>query len=247
MLTNFLSSRRQGTSQRTIEFYQEKLSKAIGTKLTPQGINGFLASLKCGNGRKNYFVAIRALVNWLYHGSLDNPMDNVAMPRVARRILPSIKVEDIPLLLANCKCQRDKVVIQLLWTSGMRLSEVTQITSHSINWANYTIEVVAKGNREVRYAFRDKDNLIRGYFASNQTLGLNSNGIKTMLERLGKDTGIKCNAHSFRRGFAIQMVKEGLPTLVVKALGNWQSLDMVEHYTANLSFDEALEAYQRQG
>jgi len=40
------------------------------------------------------------------------------------------------------------------------------------------------------------------------------------------------------------MVKEGLSTLVVKALGNWQSLDMVEHYTANLSFDEVLEAYQ---
>jgi len=191
-------------------------------------------------------VAIRALVNWLYHGK-DNPMGNVAMPKTARKILPSIKEQDIPLLLANCKNQRDRVVIQLLWTSGMRLSEVTQVTSHNINWANYTIEVVAKGNREVRYAFRDKGDLIRDYFASNQTLGVNTNGIKTMLERLGKATQIKCNAHSFRRGFAIQMVKEGLSTLMIKALGNWQSLSMVEHYTANLSFDEALEAYNQKG
>ena len=100
------------------------MSKAIGIELGSRGINSFLASLTCGNGKKNYFVAIRALVNWLYAGKAKS-MDSVAMPKVARRILPSIKVEDIPKLLAKCKCQRDKVVIQLLWTSGMRLSEVT--------------------------------------------------------------------------------------------------------------------------
>jgi len=247
ILTSFILSRRQGTSQRTITFYQEKLSKAIGIELSAEGINSFLARLSCGNGKRNYYAAVRALVNWLYHtGWLkSNPMGNVAMPKVARKILPSIKVEDIPKLLAKCKCQRDKVVVQLLWTSGMRLSELTQVTNHNIDWSNQTIMVIAKGNKEVRYAFKDADGLIRDYFTDNQELKLNANGIKSLLKRLGVDSGIHCNPHSFRRGFAINCVKQGLPTIVVKALGNWDSLFMVERYTANLSFDEALKAYNQ--
>jgi site-specific recombinase XerD len=66
-----------------------------------------------------------------------------------------------------------------------------------------------------------------------------------MLKRLKAEIGIPCNAHSFRRGFCVHQVKSGLSTRVVQALGGWERIAMVEHYSKSLSFDDALESYYR--
>jgi site-specific recombinase XerD len=66
-----------------------------------------------------------------------------------------------------------------------------------------------------------------------------------MLKRLRKESGIPCNPHSFRRGFCVHQVKSGLSTRVVQALGGWESITMVERYSANLQFEDALRLYRR--
>ena len=66
-----------------------------------------------------------------------------------------------------------------------------------------------------------------------------------MLKRLKAETGIQCNAHSFRRGFCVHQVKSGLSTRVVQALGGWENLTMVEKYSKSLSFDDALSLYHQ--
>ena len=66
MLSDFLKSRRQGLSRNTMLFYQSCLGKAIGMELPAQGINSFLSSLSCGNGKFAYYRAIRAICIWLH-------------------------------------------------------------------------------------------------------------------------------------------------------------------------------------
>ncbi len=66
-----------------------------------------------------------------------------------------------------------------------------------------------------------------------------------MLQRLGKATGIRCNAHSFRRGFAVHNVKSGLSNKVIQSLGGWDTISMVENYSKSLGFDEALNLYRQ--
>jgi integrase len=58
-----------------------------------------------------------------------------------------------------------------------------------------------------------------------------------------KDYRLKCNPHGFRRGFAVHQVKSGLSNKVIQTLGGWESADMVSHYAASLTFDEALRLY----
>ena len=65
-----------------------------------------------------------------------------------------------------------------------------------------------------------------------------------MLKRLGKATGIKCNPNSFGRVFAVHQVKSGLSNRVIQALGGWETPNMVSHYAANLTFDDALSIYK---
>jgi site-specific recombinase XerD len=66
-----------------------------------------------------------------------------------------------------------------------------------------------------------------------------------MLKRLKAETGIRCNAHAFRRGFCVHQVKLGLSTRVVQALGGWEQISVVEKYSKSLSFDDALQLYKQ--
>ncbi|MFC1977524.1 tyrosine-type recombinase/integrase [Chloroflexota bacterium] len=69
--------------------------------------------------------------------------------------------------------------------------------------------------------------------------------IQLMLKRLGRETGLHCNPRSFRKGFCVHQIKSGLSTRVVQALGGWETIAMVEHYSKSLGFNEALELYHK--
>jgi len=86
---------------------------------------------------------------------------------------------------------------------------------------------------------------VQQWFSAHDSFGISPYGIQTMLKRLSKETGIKCNPHSFRRGFCVHQVKSGLSTRVVQALGGWDTIVMVEKYSRSLNFDEALNLYQK--
>jgi hypothetical protein len=83
-LDKFLQSRRQGSSTRTIEFYECCLKPfVLDYELSTDGINQFLRSLTCGNGKHGYYRAIRAFCNWLYRNRYvkSNPIENVDPPK----------------------------------------------------------------------------------------------------------------------------------------------------------------------
>jgi len=65
LFEEFIKSRRQGISLQSIRFYRTCLKPFLGSyPLTSQGINSFLASRKCTNGKHAYYRAIRALCSW---------------------------------------------------------------------------------------------------------------------------------------------------------------------------------------
>ena len=78
LLTAFLRSRRDGTSEHTLKFYHTCLKRFLGQVLTSQSINEFLHNLSCRNAKHSYYRAIRALCGWLCkEGHLeDNPMSH---------------------------------------------------------------------------------------------------------------------------------------------------------------------------
>ncbi len=74
--------------------------------------------------------------------------------------------------------------------------------------------------------------------------GLNEHGLKSMLQRLEKQTGIKCNAHTFRRGFATELRKQGMSELDIAELGRWSSTAMVKRYSRAYTFEDAASRYR---
>jgi hypothetical protein len=101
LLAEFLQSRRDGTSEHTLKFYHTCLKRFLGHELTARSTSEFLHNLKCRNAKHSYCRAIRALCGWLCkEGHLeDNPMGRVDAPKVAKRLLPTVTLEQLDVLL----------------------------------------------------------------------------------------------------------------------------------------------------
>ena len=119
---------------------------------------------------------------------------------------------------------------------------MASVTVKDFNWDEGTVIVLGKGNR-YRKALAG-NGVVREWFSRHDSLEIAKTGITTMLRRLGKASGIHCNAHSFRRGFCVHNVKSGLSNKVIQSLGGWETPNMVSHYAASLTFDDALKLYK---
>jgi len=241
----FLASRPQGISQKTVESYHYTLSGFIGYLLATEGITQYLNGLSCHNGKLKFYSCLRTLFGWLYQEGYipTNPIRCVHPPKIQKKLLPAISKEQLDILLNRCHCERDKAIISLLWYSGMRLSECANVKAIDFNWEDRTVLVLGKGNRFRRCLAGN--GLVKQWFSQNDSFEITPRGIQVMLQRLGREIGIRCNPHSFRRGFCIHQLKSGFSTRVVQVLGGWENITMVEHYSKSLGFDEALILYNK--
>ena len=245
LLQEFIISRPLGTSFRSIEAYHYTLDGFVGYLITSQDITRYLMKLTCQNGKAKFYSCLRALCNWLYQNDFipNNPITKVSPPKIQKKLLPAISQEQLHTLLTYCVCERDQALISLLWYSGMRISEVINLKAHDFDWEDGTVVVLGKGNK-----FRkclSGNGLIKEWFNKHDSFEIKKGGAQTMLKRLKAESGIPCNAHSFRRGFCVHQVKSGLSTRVVQALGGWETIAMVENYSKSLGFDEALNLYRQ--
>jgi len=252
LLTKFFNSRRQGISPQTIRFYRTCLTPFLrGYPLTSQGINEFLANLKCGNAKHAYYRAIRAFCNWATReGYLKlNAIKSVDAPKPSRQILPSLTMEQVDYLIEQVDNLRDEVIISLLADSGMRLSELANIKAGDIDWESHTITIWGKGNKQRKAPFTERTAvLLRRWISGNGTgeniWHMKSWGIVSVLRRLEKRTGLPCNPHTFRRTFASNLHRAGMDIEHIMRLGGWESLDMVVRYTRSVKFEDSLKLYQ---
>jgi site-specific recombinase XerD len=254
LLPKFLASRRQGIAPSTIIYYQRCLTPFTkSTALTPSGINQFLTNLKChAGGKAAYYRAIRAFCNWLFKNDYlkDNPMRKVDPPKQPKRILPSMTVEQVTYLIGLLENPRDKAIISLFADSGMRLNELTCIRADDINWTNHTITIIGKGNKQRKAPFTERSAiLLRAQITGNgngeNIWHMKRKSIQCFLRDLTIKTGIQCNAHSFRRGFACNLHRKGLSTLDIMHLGGWEDLSMVLRYTRSITFEDCLKHYEQ--
>jgi site-specific recombinase XerD len=258
LMVEFISSRRQGLSPPTIEFYHDRLTRArviIGIRVTSRDIRPFFDNLPCSNGNKHaYWRALTVFYRWLYSPKSgfdlrlqDNPMLLVESPKVEEKIFPSLSLEEINCLIDQAECLRDKAIISLFADSGLRLTELANIHKTDIEWNRKLIKVKCKGNKEGYAMLGSKtEALLREwlqYHEGNMLWDTGNRGITCMLQRLAKKTGLKCNPHTFRRSFASILAKRGVDCLHIMRLGRWEDLDMVERYTRSVKFEDSLKLY----
>ena len=249
-----LSREAMEATKDTMQYYRVKLGKFL-PEVNPdiaqrQDIEAFLLQFKNPGNRHAYYRAIKTFFNWREETfGFTSPMIHMKAPKIPKVILPVLTKEEVQYLIDYTNNIRNKAIISFFVESGQRLTAAADIKPEDINWEHRIIKVRAKGQKEAFATFGDMTagylkEWLAQYQPDSNIWGIDKWGIISMLRRLEKATGIKCNAHVFRRTFACLLRMDGVPTLAIKDLGGWETSIMVEHYTRAMGFHDSLKFYK---
>jgi integrase/recombinase XerD len=257
LFSSFLQSREaNNVTFQTLEYYRYTVGRFLEGKdlntLNSDYIEKYLLQYSNAGGRHAQFRAIKVFYTWLeqtYH--FPSPMKYLRPPKLGKLILPTLKREQVNILLEQANNTRDKTIIALFTESGLRLTELANIRLMDIDWQKHTVQVIGKGRKERLAPFGKltetylNEHLKAMNLESNDNIwGLNKWGIASMLRWLEAKTGITCNPHTFRRTFATLLREAGTDSLIIKDLGGWESVRMVEKYTRAFRFEDAIKHYK---
>jgi site-specific recombinase XerD len=199
-----------------------------------------------------------------------SPMERVAQPKTAQKLVPVMRDEDTRKLLEVCKGTgfvqlRDEALIRLYANTGARLSEIGGLLVDDVDLATDSVHLHGKGAKDRRVRFGPKTgravsrylrarakragcDLPQLWLAERGARPLAPNGIKIRLKRLGEAAGLDgVHAHRWRHTFAHEWKRAGGDTGDLMLLLGWSSDDMVRHYGASAAAERAQENQQRLG
>lgn len=250
----------------TIGFYLKRLQKPVKSVTTSDLITFLGRYEDKPNRRRNFYNAFSTFFKW--HSityQCPNPMLDrfgnpaIQRPKIPERIQSTISVDEVMRLLEATPNLRDRAIVALLADSGGRLGEIVGILVGDVNIEARRIRIIGKGNKEgwllmseytaglLRELMAEQSvhaQIIPEHAHRGSLFGLRSAGLRMMLKRLGDRTGIKCNAHAFRRGFAVELKRQGVDLLDIMHLGRWNSVAMVRRYTRAYDFEDAARNYK---
>ncbi len=157
----FLSAER-GLSENTVMAYRRDLAQWAAQKLelTPEGVETFLARLRTDGLASSSLARKKACLStyakWLVReGKLaENPVARVeGVARATRKLPRTLSAEEVARLLASPDVsteagKRDAAFLELLYASGLRVSEAATITVGALDLSRGRVKVVGKGGRE---------------------------------------------------------------------------------------------------
>ena len=201
---------------------------------------------------------------------LDNPLDMILTPKQEKVIPSYLTVDDMFRLLDSIGSDtlldlRNRAILETLYSSGIRVSELSGMNVFDVDFNRCFIRVIGKGNKErmVPIGKKAKDAIKKyrerlaieiGVPANeNAALFLNKNGgrltprsIARVLEKTARSCGllIPVSPHAFRHTFATHMLDAGADLRVVQELLGHKSLSTTQKYT-HMSIDKLMETYDK--
>lgn len=209
--------------------------------------------------------AIKTFCNYCVRDNLveTSPFSKVQMPKLAKRILPALAKDEINRILDKCETERDLAIILFLLDSGVRATELAELNVGDVSMKtgavavnegkgqkDRTTYVGAKTRKQLRRYLLERGNpdKMEPLFVSERGGNrLTYNGLSQILQRLRKSSGVKeCHAHSFRRTFAINCLRNGMDVFVLARLMGHADLTVLKQYL-DLVKDDLEKAHDKHG
>lgn len=258
-LTKFLEAKKiEGCSERTIKYYrvtvEQLLRKVLDPirKVTTEQMREYLVDYQkinnCGkttidNVRRN----ISSFFSWLEEEDyiLKSPMRRIHKIRAEKLVKNVINDEDIERLRDGCDCLRDVAMIDLLYSTGIRVGELVRLNRSDINFSERECVVFGKGDKERRVYFDAKSkihliNYLKSRTDDNPALfvsldrpysRLKISGVEIRLRQLGRKLNLdRVHPHKFRRSMATRAIDKGMPIEQVQKILGHSQIDTTMQY-----------------
>ncbi len=229
-------------------------------------IRDFLMSeLQRGVGKRSLKRRIAALRHYyeflvLNHYQTSNPFQLIVAPKIGARLPKTLFIEQIEWLLEATKkrtdelAKRDTAILELLYTSGLRVSEITKLTLQDLDLRGRMMRILGKGSKErlvpisigsqaslsvyieqSRPFLLTKNTLKATSFVFLSDIGapLTNRGIQYILHAIEKKTHIylDLHPHKLRHSFATHLLENGADLRTIQELLGHASINTTQIYT----------------
>ena len=219
-----------------INFYIRSLKER---KLAPTSIIRKIASLR---GFFKWATSMNILVK--------NPASTLEQPKVPQRLPKIISLKEIEEILHMELSEVENVIIELLYSCGLRVSELVNLKINDIDISSKYVRCFGKGSKEriipmgkkaidalIEY-FPIRENLLKKYnLASNKLLILNSGrfvnrqDVYNFIHKQGKFLNKNISPHTLRHSFATHLLENGADLRVVQELLGHSDVSTTQLYT----------------
>lgn len=176
---------------------------------------------------------------------LKSPMKRIHKIKAPTQVKEIISDEAIETLRDHCSCKRDLAMIDLLYSTGIRVGELVNLDREDIDFEKRECVVFGKGNKERRVYFDAKAKIhLRDYLESrtddNKALfvtldapydRLKISGVEIRIRGLGRRLSLnKVHPHKFRRTMATRAIDKGMPIEQVQKILGHSQIDTTMQY-----------------
>lgn len=241
----FMESHNSTPNNITHHIIRSWIVDLIETSNSNRSVNRKLSTLK------SYFKFL------LKEGEIKvNPMLKVLPPKTSKRLPVFLTQDTMKVLLEEVEFEdnfsglRDKLIIELFYATGMRLSELSNLKISDINFVNSSLKVLGKRNKERLIPFNQKlAPLIIRYLESRKEFNSESDYLfltkkqekiydklvyRVVNSYLSKVTSItKRSPHVLRHTFATHMLNYGADLNAIKEILGHSNLSATQVYTHN--------------
>ncbi len=260
-----------GLSDNTLEAYRRDLhglaawASQQGIRLTQIKREHLLAYLgfRVGSGvasrtTARFLSSCRRFFRYLKQNNLisHNPTENIDLPKLGRSLPQSLSESDVESLLNAPDVEtlwglRDRTMLEVLYASGIRVSELVHLQLHQLNLRQGVIRVLGKGDKErlvplgeealdwlQRYLSEFNDLLVgqkgaQWLFLSRRGSAMSRQAFWYLIKKYAKQVGISSDIspHTLRHAFATHLLNHGADLRVVQLLLGHADLSTTQIYT----------------
>ena len=255
----FLDAKKiEGCSDRTLKYYRvtvEHMLRQILSpirKITTEEIRAYLVDYqKINNCSKvtvdNIRRNISSFFSWLEEEDyiLKSPMKRIHKIKTKTVVKNIISDEDIEKLRDHCSNIRDLAMIDLLYSTGMRVGELVNLNIDNVDMEQRECIVYGKGDKERKVYFDAKAKIhLQNYLNSRSDTNpalfvtldapherLKISGVEIRIRELGRKLGLeRIHPHKFRRTMATRAIDKGMPIEQVQKILGHSQIDTTMQY-----------------
>jgi len=190
-------------------------------------------------------IVFRSFFGWLRRKKYipENPEELLDQIRYDETIKKPYSDEEREQIRCSCQRERDLALVDFLYSTGCRVSEVVRLDISDIDLERRECTVIGKGNKErivylsevavmnLKEYIQSRNDAEEALFTGRGTLRIKKTGIETIIRKLGRCAGVdNAHPHRFRRTLATNLLDRGMNIQDVAAVLGHADLKTTQVY-----------------